>query len=324
MRKRTIIAIIIAFVLSVGVSALWSAQTDLREGDPDANTVEDNGSQAGTSVEKKSGNKLGKIFGAPFRAVGRLFHHKDDDKLQRMTEKDADKFESSAAFRVDDVRSDVKVKKAGASGSAREHFASGRAMLMNGRLNEAIAELTTAVSLDPSLTEAHDLLGIAYNHKGLSDRAKDEFEKAVHSSPEDAQTLNNLGFSLYQNGNYRAAVDRLKRAARLAPNDERILNNLALAQCRLGKIDDAYKNFARAAGALSGHLNVATILERMGRDEDAIKHYEAALGVKPDSVVALRRLVDLYQRTGQTTRATDARVALASLGAGEAIARNGR
>lgn len=321
MRKRTIIAFIVAVVLTVGMSALWSAQTYLRNGDPDANTIEDNGSEAGQSVEKKKGSKLGKIFGAPFRAVGRLFRGNDDDKIKRMTEKDAEKFESSAAYRVEDARSEVKVKTVSANSTARDHFASGRALFMNGRLNEAIGELATAVSLDPGLTEAHDLLGIAYDRKGLSDRAREEFEKAIHNSPEDAQTLNNLGFSLYQNGNYRAAVDRLKRAAKLAPNDERILNNLALAQCRLGKYDDAYKNFARAAGPLEGHLNLATMLERLGRDEEAIKHYEGALGYKPNSVAALRRLVDLYEHTGRARQATDARVALASLSNGAALAR---
>jgi len=322
MRKRTIIAIIVAFVLTIGVSALWSAQTDKRDGDPDANTIEDNGSRAGQS-EKKSGNKIGKIFGAPFRAIGHLFHHKDNDKLQRMTAKDAEKFESSPTTRVDDA-SDVKVKRVSVNATAREHFANGRALLSNGQLNEAIAELTTAASLDPSLSEAHDLLGIAYDRKGLGDRAKDEFDKAVRSAPEDAQTLNNLGFSLYQNGNYRAAVDRLKRAAKLAPHDERILNNLALAQCRLGKYDDAYKNFARAAGELEGHLNVATMLERAGREDDAIKHYEAALRVRPNSTIALRRVIDLYHRTGRNERAEAAQIALAGVGDGAAVARSER
>ena len=73
------------------------------------------------------------------------------------------------------------------------------------------------MSLDPKLTEAHNLLGVAYDKKGFGDRAKDSFERAVKLE-EDADTLNNLGFSLYQNGNYRAAVDRLKRAAKLAPS----------------------------------------------------------------------------------------------------------
>src|SRR5437867_10726676 len=311
MRKRTIIAIIVAFVLTIGVSALWSAKTDRRDADPDANTIEDNGSRAG-QAEKKSGNKIGKIFGAPFRAIGHLFHHKDNDKPQRMTAKDAEKFESSPTTRVDDA-SDVKVKRVSVNATAREHFANGRALFRNGQLNEAISELTTAAALDPSLSEAHDLLGIAYDRKGLAERAKDEFDKAVRSAPEDAQTLNNLGFSLYQNGNYRAAVDRLKRAAKLAPHDERILNNLALAQCRLGKFEDAYKHFAHAAGPLTGNLNTARMLERFGREEDAIKYYEDARRIDPNSSFALRRLADLYQRIGKTEQAEAAKNALAGI-----------
>jgi len=128
---------------------------------------------------------------------------------------------------------------------------------------------------------------------------------------EDADTLNNLGFSFYQNGNYRAAVDRLKRAAKLAPGDERILNNLGLAYCRLGKIEEAYKAFARATGPLTGNLNTAKMLERFGREEDAIRYYEAARDIDPVNTMALRRLSDLYERVGRASESESARAALA-------------
>jgi Flp pilus assembly protein TadD len=144
----------------------------------------------------------------------------------------------------------------------------------NGRYNEAISELSTAASLDPKLTEAHNLLGVAYDKKGFGDRAKESFERAVKME-EDADTLNNLGFSFYQNGNYRAAVDRLEARCEAGADDERILNNLGLAYCRLGKIDEAYKAFARATGPLTGNLNTAKMLERFGREDDAIRYYEA-------------------------------------------------
>jgi len=313
MRKRTIIAVVVALILTIGISALWSAQTIVREGDTDANILEDGGSEAGPSQpEKKKGNRVARIFTAPFRAIGHLFGHgKDDGKPQRMTEKDAAKFESAPVTRVSDSRSPVKETSTVAA-TARDHLATGRALLLTGRVNDAIAELSLAVSLDPRLGEANNLLGIAYDRKGMGERAKEAYEKAV-SVEEDAQTLNNLGFSLYQNGNYRAAIDRLKRAARLAPGDQRILNNLALAQSRLGKYDDAFKSFARAGGELAGRLNVATMLERAGRDEDAIKHYEAALHLQPKSSLVLRRLADLYQRVGRTAEAQVVRQQLANL-----------
>lgn len=297
MSKRRVLAILIAFVLTIAVSAMWSASTIEREGDGDAIVIEDSGSQAGTATEKKKGNKVVKIFTAPFKAFGRLFSRNDENKLQRMTEKDAEKFASVAVTRVEDARTPEQ-PKAAAANSAKEHLANGRAFLMNGQLNEAIAELTTAVSLDPKLHDAHSLLGVAYDKKGFGDRAKDSYERAVKAEPEDAQTLNNLGFSLYQNGNYRAAADRLKRAAKLAPNDDRILNNLGLALCRLGKFDEAYKHFARAAGPYTGNLNTARMLERFGRDDQAIRFYEAARTIEPHSTLALKRLADLYKRAG--------------------------
>ena len=299
MSKRNILAVLIAFVLAVAASAMWSASTTERDGDPDANAIEDSGSAAGNSSEHKKGNKVARIFTAPFKAFGRLFGHHDDNKPQRMTEKDAEKFASVGVSHVNDSRTPKPAKLALAN-SAKEHLENGRAYLQNDQINLAISELSTAASLDPKLTEAHDLLGVAYDKKGLGDRAKESFERAVKSEPEDAQTLNNLGFSLYQNGNSRAAVDRLKRASKLAPTDDRILNNLGLALCRLGKFDDAYKNFARAAGPYTGNLNTARMLERFGRDDDAIKYYEAARQIEPNSTLALKRLANLYKRTGRT------------------------
>jgi Tfp pilus assembly protein PilF len=310
MNKRRIIAILIAFVLTVAVTATWSAATIQREGDPDAIVLEDSGAEVGVQP-KKSGNKIVKVIAAPFKAFGRLFGRggDDDNKIHRMTEKDAEKFASVGVTRIEDARNQGDKKTTSAS-SAREYLEAGRESLEAGNYNEAISALSTAVSLDPKLTEAHNLLGVAYDKKGFGDRAKESFERAVKIE-EDADTLNNLGFSLYQNGNYRAAVDRLKRAAKLAPSDERILNNLGLAYCRLGKVDEAYKAFTRATGPLTGNLNMAKMLERFGREDDAIHYYEAARQIEPNNTIALRRLTDLYQRVGRSAEADSARAALA-------------
>src|SRR5919109_4362650 len=165
MRIRTIIAVLIALVLLIAGTAMWSASTIERDGDPDANVIEDSGSVAGPATETKKGNKVARVLAAPFKAFGKLFGHKDKNKLERMTEKDAEKFESVGVARVDDARF-VEQKKQ-LSASAKEHLAGGREFLKAGRLNEAIGELSTAVSMDPKLGEAHSLLGVAYDQKGL-------------------------------------------------------------------------------------------------------------------------------------------------------------
>ena len=315
MRKRRLIAAIVAFILTIAVTAMWSAATIQREGDPDVNAIEDIGSSAGVTDQKKGGgNKVVKVLAAPFKAFGRLFGRNNDRKIERMSEKDAEKFASVGVSKVDDART-VDAEKLVAT-TAKEHLAAGREYLLKGRTNEAIAELSTAASLDPKLTEAHNLLGVAYDQKGLGERAQDSYKRAIKVEPEDPETLNNLGFSFYQNGNYRAAVDRLKRAVKLAPTDERILNNLGLALCRLGKFDEAYRNFARANGVLTGNLNMARMLERFGRDDDAIKYYEAARQVDPNNTFALRRLANLYDRVGRPDESQSVRTALSSLASG--------
>ena len=289
---------------------MWSASTIQRDGDADAIVLEDSGTEAGVEQPKKKGNKVVKVLTAPFKAFGKLFGRgNDENKVYRMTEKDAERFETAGITKIEDARNQ-STKRDTSSASAKEHLEIGREYLIEGRYSEAISELSLAASIDPKLTEAHNLLGVAYDKKGFGDRAKDSFERAVKME-EDADTLNNLGFSLYQNGNYRAAVDRLKRAAKLAPADERILNNLGLAYCRLGKIDEAYKAFSRATGPLMGNLNVAKMLERFGREDDAIRYYEAARTIDPQNTFALRRLSDLYQRVGRAAESDGARAALA-------------
>jgi Tfp pilus assembly protein PilF len=324
MKKRRIIAFIAAFIITIAATAMWSASTIEREGDPDAIVLEDSGSEAGTTTteRKKGGNKVVKVLTAPFKAFGRLFGGGDDKKFRRMTEEDAEKFASVGVERIEYDRPNKK--KITLDGSAREHLQAGRQHLVNGQYNEAIAELSTAASLDPTLSEAHNLLGVAYNQKGFADRAKESFERAVKNDPKDAETLNNLGFALYQNGNYRAAVDRLKRAAKIAPTDERILNNLGLALCRLGKFDDAYQSFARANGPLVGNLNIAKMLERFGREDDAIRYYEGARQIDPMNSIALRRLADLYQRVGRTAESEAVRAVIAAAPHGSNTASSGR
>ena len=120
MNKRRIIAILIALVVTFAATAMWSASTIEREGDPDAIVLEDSGSEAGAAQPKKGGNKIVKVFTAPFKAFGRLFGRGDDlNKVHRMTEKDAEKFESVGVTRIDDANNQSDRKISSAS-SARE------------------------------------------------------------------------------------------------------------------------------------------------------------------------------------------------------------
>ena len=195
---------------------------------------------------------------------------------------------------------------------ARIYLADGRKAFDNRDANGAIAALTHAVSLDPKLYEAHNLLGIAYESKGLRNNALESLKASLKGDNDQPEHLNDYGYLLMKDRDYERAVKYLKRAVKAKP-DERFLNNLALAQVELGKFDDAYKNFERAVGEFQGRLNIATRLKRLGWNKKAIEHLEKARALKPESMAVLADLVVLYERTGKVEEAAEANKALITL-----------
>ncbi len=196
---------------------------------------------------------------------------------------------------------------------ARENLERGRALLSSGNAADAITVLSTAVSADPKLHEAYSLLGVAYEMKGLRDRAFESFEKAVKADDDNGEYLNNLGFLYFKNGDYDKAAKYLKRAVKAAPQVQRYWNNLGLVQAQRAKFDDAYDCFVRAVGEYEGHINVANRSQAMGYDKTAIKHLEQARVLRPATAEILLRLAVLYKRSGNDELAAEANTALVAV-----------
>jgi Flp pilus assembly protein TadD len=319
------IIVVLAFVPLRSVATAggfdWAALVALEA----AAQADENGSQQETSAapQKKGGNSFARALGAPFRALGRLFGGKSnggskkiEQSARKISEKEAATFESAKISRVIDARVEAPAPAAPTALTnepSNIHLQRGRELLNAGNVNEAVAELTAAQSLDPKSGEIQNLLGVAYGTKSMNDRALKAFEAAVHADKNNPQYLNNYGFLLLQSGNFEAAVKHLKRAAKLSPTDARIWNNLAIAQCQRGKFDDAYQSFVQAVGEFDGRVNMAAQLLRQGMGQEAIKHLEVAHGLKPNSTEVLTRLAGLYNMTGRISDAAVARKSLLAL-----------
>jgi len=274
--------------------------------------------------QSKSDNAFVKVLKAPFKAIGRLFGagKKDDDKLQRLSRKDVKKFESVGTARVVDARTTGFETPAAAQSaenapavnpalsSAQENLERGRTLLNEGNVTNAIAVLSTAATSDPKLHEAYNLLGVAYEAKGMRDRAFEAFEKALKADEDNGEYLNNLGYLHFKNGDNDKAAKYLKRAVKVAPQSQRYWNNLGLIQAQRAKFDDAYECFVRAVGEYQGHINVANRSQSMGYDKIAIKHLEQARVLRPATAETLLRLAVLYKRTGNDALAAEANKAL--------------
>ena len=273
--------------------------------------------------QSKGDNTFVKVLKAPFKAIGRLFGagKKDDDKLQRLSRKDVKKFESVGAAKVVDARTTGFETPAATTtenaapvnatlAPTQANLERGRALLNGGNVNDAITALSTAVSTDPTLHEAYNLMGVAYEMKGFRDRAFESFEKALKADNDNGEYLNNLGYLHFKNGDNDKAAKYLKRAVKVAPQAQRYWNNLGLVQAQRAKFDDAYDCFVRAVGEYEGHINVANRSQTMGYDKIAIKHLEEARVLRPATAEILLRLAVLYKRTGNEELAEEANKAL--------------
>ena len=317
MLKRTAIVLLLTLVLVTSAVPIRHVHGVLMT--PEEIAMLDGASQD-VDGQSKGDNTFVKVLKAPFKAIGRLFGagKKDDDKLQRLSRKDVKKFESVGSARVIDARTTgfetpVVVAEPSATtpaldpalASAKENLERGRTLLNNGNVNDAIAVLSTAASTDPKLHEANNLLGVAYEAKGMRERAFESFEKALKADEDNGEYLNNIGYLHLKNGDYDKAAKYLKRAVKAAPQSQRYWNNLGLVQAQRAKFDDAYDCFVRAVGEYQGHMNVANRSQAMGYDKTAIKHLEQARVLRPTAEILLRLAV-LYKRTGNDELAAKA------------------
>ncbi len=306
----------------------WSASVDeqiavAESAAVDSNTDDTTKDSADTAT-KKRGNGFVRALSAPFRALGRLFggggKKNDQQQSRRISNKEAEKFESTKLTRVKDATTPVETFPSNSTpatpssaGEFENYLNRARQLLLAGDVNGAISELTSATAINQRSAEANKLLGVAYESKGWRDSALRSFEMAVTLDEDNPEHLNNLGFFLYKTGEYERATRFLKHAAKIAQNNPRIWNNLGLVQCERGKFDDAYKSFVRAVGEYQGRMNIAAQLLQRGHAKDAIKHLEYAQAMQPNSTDVLNKLVSLYEMTGRPSDAETARRTLIAL-----------
>src|SRR6185503_8309661 len=336
MYKRLTLVFALTLALVLGFAPYRQAVLSNALTDAEIAVLNEAATNEDVPAKEDGGNRFVKVMTAPFRAIGRLFGHggkKDDNKLHRLSEKDVKKFESAKMTRVVDARTpaspappetiDPQTGEAAQATDAspvdankklaRENLQRARELFNQNDLNGAINALSMAVSQDRELWDAHNLLGIAYEMKGLRSKALESLETALKADKPQPEHINDFGYILIKNGEYSRAVKYLKRAVKAQPDNQRFLNNLGLALVQIGKFDEGYKAFEKAMGEFDGRMNMATRLLRMGYDKEAIKYLERCREMQPNSLDIVYRLSVLYARSGRTAEAEDANKAFMSL-----------
>ena len=170
---------------------------------------------------------------------------------------------------------------------ALAHYQLGFALYMQGKLDEAVAEFRNTIRLQPDALEAHVTLCELLGKQGKLEDAIAEYREAIRIQPEFANAYNTLGdilFSLKQD--FGAAAAQFRKAIQLEPDNAVYHNNLAYVLQKGGKLDEAIREY-RTAGRIKPsysdpHLGVGEILESQGKLEEAIVEYRTAVRVDPN------------------------------------------
>jgi tetratricopeptide (TPR) repeat protein len=100
-----------------------------------------------------------------------------------------------------------------------EAVASARALVESGDYATAIEELEAVVDAEPGNSEAHFLLGQAYNRLDDLVKAADAFRTVLALDPENAAARHNLGVTYFQLQDPNSAVSEFEAALELDPDD---------------------------------------------------------------------------------------------------------
>src|SRR5215475_11569175 len=155
--------------------------------------------------------------------------------------------------------------------------------------------------------------GVALVMKGRLEEAVKEFQIAGELSPEDALPQVALGLALIQLDKHSEAIALLRRQSERHPKDPRVFWLLAEALNRSG-VQPGSEEDKEAISALEKSIQLdprlpqsrallGKILLRRGEVAHAAEHLEKAFELDPEDMTAAYQLAQALQRMGQTERA---------------------
>src|SRR5215510_1294370 len=168
--------------------------------------------------------------------------------------------------------------------SPNADLAAARALVNQGRVDDAIAQLSALQQKMPSRPEIGRELGIAYYRKGDFLQAATFLQEAFTRRPEDNDVAQLLGLAYYLSGRPSAAIaplERLRASDPRASIDAAYVLSLCYALNR--EFDKARSSFASLYAVppdwAAAHVIFAAMLVRQGLDPVAEQEARAALAL---------------------------------------------
>ncbi len=193
------------------------------------------------------------------------------------------------------------------------------------RADEAKAHLLQAISANPDLADAHSALGNVHLMCGDFEAAQRAYAKALRLDSSNPAIFFNIGFLHQCRLEFHSALENFERAFALSPEMPGLVRSLTMMRVELGLVDRAGEHLAEmgrqrpddfevmfAMGYVLQHrhrpelaigfferarrqqtpdidllLNHGIVLRDLGRIDEALENFSAALAVKPAFELAL-------------------------------------
>jgi superkiller protein 3 len=186
-----------------------------------------------------------------------------------------------------------------------------QAYLQAGRSKEALDVLDQAVRAEPLNAGLRNFFGQACFMTGRDESAEAAFRKALELDPDMADAHNNLG-ALYDRSGRKDEAEREYRLALAAPTyptPAKTYLNLGLLYASQGRDEDAIHEYRKAVEIdpkyYQAHFELAALLDRTGRLDEAVREYEVAAPGYPSSGDYFYRLGFGYFRLGDRSKARE-------------------
>lgn len=200
--------------------------------------------------------------------------------------------------------------------------------LDKGQYDQAILKFKKAIELDPSVAEAHRLLGVSYREAGRLRDAMEHLEAAVRLNPNDYLGHFDLGINLLRLRRSDDAFAALDQARRLNPKDGDIYGYLGNLMGDTGRFEEAINFYRQAAEIVPDQPvnfhNIGAAYVQLGKFAEAVAPLEKALKMRPGNPRTIFLLANALSRLGRYKESTEAWTKLLSVDPNNANALSSR
>ena len=165
------------------------------------------------------------------------------------------------------------------------HFERGNARMIEGKLEEAIAEFRKALATEPTAVRINCNVAECLMHLGRYDEALAHVRRALVTDPRNSWAYNNLGAILVRAGKAEQAIEPLRKAIQIEPDYATAHYNLGRILAGKGKMMAAAHHLRRAVEAgrqpADGFLDLGRVLAHLGRADEAAEAFRRAIDIDP-------------------------------------------